>query len=47
MPATAQLDQLVSSETAEGYGTITIRVVVLQKGWPLRPRRGTQTAFLR
>lgn len=32
MPAVSQLDKLLNTALAEGYGTITIRVVVLEKG---------------
>ena len=32
MPAVAQLDKSLNTALAEGYGTITIRVVVLEKG---------------
>ncbi|MGD0653841.1 MAG: hypothetical protein ABSA16_05815 [Thermoguttaceae bacterium] len=35
--ATAQLDKSLSSALAEGYGTITIRVVVVEKGMASSP----------
>lgn len=37
MATVAQLDKSVSSELAEGYGTITIRVVVLEKSMAVAP----------
>ncbi len=37
MATITQLDKSVSSELAEGYGTITIRVVVLEKGIATAP----------
>jgi hypothetical protein len=37
MATVAQLDKSINSELAEGYGTITIRVVVLEKGLAAAP----------
>src|ERR1700729_586737 len=40
MPTSAMLDKSVSSDVSEGYGTITIRVVVVEKGNAAAPAPG-------
>ncbi len=44
MPTTAQLDKSLDTALAEGHGTITIRVIVLQKGMAASPAPGSGSA---